>query len=128
MLVGDNQIAIVDGTRTVVERAYYNTGHMGSGHMGRFGKESDDYDLRDEALAADADAVVPDNTPRVTLIAAVAHVDGRALTAAGGRIIAASAPAAVAGSADPSSFACDSPGLPACDPGVAFPLPWAADR
>ncbi|MBI6628770.1 carboxylating nicotinate-nucleotide diphosphorylase [Pontibaca sp. S1109L] len=81
VLIKDNHIAIAGGIRPALERA-----RAMAGHMVKIEIEVDTLNQLAEALANGADAVLLDNMDPATLRAAVAMVDGRAVTEASGGI------------------------------------------
>ena len=95
VLIKDNHVAIAGGMRRRFERARAHVGHLVKIEL-----EVDMLDQLDEALDVGVDAVLLDNMDAKTLAAAVAMVEGRAITEASGRITPATAPAVAASGVD----------------------------
>jgi nicotinate-nucleotide pyrophosphorylase (carboxylating) len=81
ILIKDNHIALAGGVETALHRA-----RAYAGHMVKIELEVDTLAQLEQALALGVDAVLLDNMSLAELRAAVAMVDGRALTEASGRI------------------------------------------
>ena len=81
VLIKDNHIAVAGGIVPAIERAKAR-----AGHLVKIEVEVDTLAQLEQALSVGADAVLLDNMKPETLRAAVAMVDGRALTEASGRI------------------------------------------
>jgi len=81
MLIKENHIAVAGGVTAALARA-----RAAAGHLVKIETEVDSLDQLDEALAGRADAVLLDNMNPGDLAAAVARVDGRAVTEASGRV------------------------------------------
>ncbi|MBK3399278.1 MULTISPECIES: carboxylating nicotinate-nucleotide diphosphorylase [Methylobacterium] len=81
VLIKDNHVAVAGGVAPAVRRA-----RAGVGHLVKIEVEVDTLAQLDEALSVGADAVLLDNMSPDTLRAAVAMIDGRAVSEASGRI------------------------------------------
>ncbi len=81
VLIKDNHVAVAGGVVPAVRRA-----RAGVGHLVKIEVEVDTLAQLDEALSVGADAVLLDNMSPDTLRAAVAMIDGRAVSEASGRI------------------------------------------
>ena len=95
VLIKDNHVAIAGGIRPALERA-----RAGVGHLVKIEIEVDTLAQLEEALVAQADAVLLDNMDPEMLRQAVGMVDGRAVTEASGRIRPETAPAIAASRVD----------------------------
>ena len=81
VLIKDNHVAVAGGVAPAVRRA-----RAGVGHLVKIEVEVDTLAQLEEALSVGADAVLLDNMSPDTLRAAVAMIDGRAVSEASGRI------------------------------------------
>ena len=81
VLIKDNHVAVAGGVAPAVRRA-----RAGVGHLVKIEIEVDTLAQLEEALSVGADAVLLDNMSPDTLRAAVAMIDGRAVSEASGRI------------------------------------------
>ncbi|OZI40833.1 nicotinate-nucleotide diphosphorylase (carboxylating) [Bordetella genomosp. 1] len=95
VLIKDNHVALAGGVSAAVQRA-----RAAVGHMVKIELEVDTLAQLEEALALEVDVVLLDNMDNATLRAAVALVDGRAITEASGRITPDTAPGIAATGVD----------------------------
>lgn len=115
VLIKDNHVAIAGGIRPALERA-----RAAAGHMVRIEIEVDTLDQLAEALEIGADAVLLDNMDPATLRAAVAMVDGRAVTEASGGITPETAAAVAEAGVDLISLGWITHSAPVLDIGLDF--------